>query len=394
MYKFPLGFNEYTEIEANAIKELFIKGRLTQGEVTNSYEKLLSKYFKTKYAIALNSGSSANLLMLSALLYSNDSKLSLKKGDEVIVPAVSWITTYSPIIQLGLIPKVVDIDPFTFNIDTNAIKRAISKRTKCIFAVNLLGCPCDFKELKDICNDYGLILLEDNCESMGAKFNNQYTGTFSLMSSQSTYMSHHISTIEGGFILTDNDYFNDLLRSLRSHGWARYLNKKSNLYKDTVSTDKDEILPEDFLFLLPGYNLRTTEINSQLGILQLPKLDKIIKSRRETSASFREILEPFKSEIYTQSDPFLSSCFGFSLITKCKELLYQLKISLNKNGFQTRPIVTGNILRHPVSKFFPNSKIQMINADKLHFQGTYISNYFSSKNEALDAFSSTLNSLF
>ena len=191
----------------------------------------------------------------------------MKRGDEVIVPAVSWMTTYSPLIQLGLVPKIVDIEKETLNISIESIKNAINEKTKCIFAVNLLGHPCEFKELQDICNKHDLILLEDNCESMGAKYASQYTGTFGLMSSQSTYMSHHISTIEGGFVLTDNEYFRDLLVSLRSHGWARDIKKNSKLYSENITDKNFEYLPDDFLFLLPGFNLRTTEINSQLEFL-------------------------------------------------------------------------------------------------------------------------------
>ena len=212
---------------------------------------------------------------------------------------------------------------------------------------------------------------------MGAKYNDRYSGTFGLMSSQSTYMSHHISTIEGGFILTNNDYFKDLLKSLRSHGWARSLSKDSTLYKESIINSNEEVLPDKFLFLIPGFNLRTTEINSQLGISQLLRLNSIIKLRRKTSKSFQRIIEPFNSEISTQSDPYFSSCFGFSLITKTRDLLSKLKVALQDNGFETRPIVTGNILRHPVSRYFPKENPPMPNADKIHFHGTYISNYFS-----------------
>ena len=394
MYKFPLGFNDFTDKDANCVKELFSKGELTQGKITSNYEELLAEYFDTKFAITVNSGSSANLLMLSALVYSNDTKLSLKKGDEVIVPAVSWITTYAPIIQLGLIPKIVDVDPFTFNIIPEAIKEVITEKTKCIFAVNLLGCPCDFEKILNICDSYGLILIEDNCESMGAKYKDKYSGTFGLMSSQSTYMSHHISTIEGGFVLTNNEYFKDLLKSLRSHGWARSLKKDSTFYKESIINSNEEGLPDKFLFLLPGFNLRTTEINSQLGLSQLPRLESIIELRRKTSKSFQRILEPFNSEIYTQSDPYFSSCFGFPLITNCKDLLSRLKVALHDNGFETRPIVTGNILRHPVSRYFPSKNPQMLNADKIHFQGTYISNYFPKNDMAKEVFSNAIRSLF
>ena len=144
----------------------------------------------------------------------------MRRGDEVIVPAVSWLTTYSPILQLGMIPRVVDVDANTLNICVDSIEKSITNKTKCIFAVNLLGLPCDFERIMHICEKYNLILIEDNCESMGARYGNKFSGTYGLMSSQSTYMSH-TSQLLKEVLVTDNSYFNDLLRSLRSHGWAR-----------------------------------------------------------------------------------------------------------------------------------------------------------------------------
>ncbi len=386
MFKFPLAYNTFSKNDEILISKVFRDGFLTQGKITQNYELRLSEFFNSKYAVAVNSGSSANLLMISALIYSKNKSLKLKRGDEVIVPAVSWMTTYSPLIQLGLVPKIVDIDKDTLNISIDCIKDAINENTKCIFAVNLLGNPCEFQELLDICNHYNLILLEDNCESMGAKYDSRYTGTFGLMSSQSTYMSHHISTIEGGFVLTDDEYFRDLLVSLRSHGWARDIKQNSKLYTENINNKNYEYLPDDFLFLLPGFNLRTTEINAQLGISQLPKLDEIISVKRKISGEFSIILNKYKNLFSTQIDKYFSSCFGFPIIAKNKKDKDLLKIELEKNGFQTRPIVTGNILSHPVSKFFPGEIPKLINSTLVHENGIFIGNYFPKVLEAVKAF--------
>ena len=393
LFTYPLAFNDFTSEDAESVRDLFINGQLTQGEVTMKYEKALASYFGSKYAIAVNSGSSANLLMITALLYSNEKSNFLRRGDEVIVPAVSWLTTYSPILQLGMIPRVVDVDADTLNICVDSIEKSITNKTKCIFAVNLLGLPCDFERIMHICKKYNLILIEDNCESMGARYRNKFSGTYGLMSSQSTYMSHHISTIEGGFVLTDNSYFNDLLRSLRSHGWARDLNINSNFYKENTENYKDSNLPDDFLFFLPGFNLRTTEINSILGLNKLSSLDKIIKKRQYLSRKFREILNNSSLKLYTQTYDQNSSCFGFPIICEDLCLLEKLKDTLEKHGFQTRPIVTGNILRHPVSRFFPAIEKELPNADKIHNNGLYIGNYFSSSEDSINDFSNAINSL-
>ena len=391
MFKFPLAYNTFSKNDEIIISKVFREGFLTQGKITQNYELKLSEFFRSKYAVAVNSGSSANLLMISALIYSKDQYLNLKRGDEVIVPAVSWMTTYSPLIQLGLVPRIVDIDKETLNISIECIKNAINEKTKCNFAVNLLGHPCEFEELLDICKQYNLILLEDNCESMGAKYDSKYTGTFGLMSSQSTYMSHHISTIEGGFVLTDDEYFRDILVSLRSHGWARDITNNSKLYKENITNKNFEYLPDDFLFLLPGFNLRTTEINSQLGISQLPKLNEIISIKRNISAQFLIILDKYKNLFSTQVDKYFSSCFGFPIIAKNKRDKDLLKIELEKNGFQTRPIVTGNILSHPVSKFFPGEVPKLINSTLVHENGIFIGNYFQKASEAVDAFEKSFN---
>lgn len=391
MFKFPLAYNTFSKNDEKLISKVFRDGFLTQGKITKNYELKLSKFFNSKFAVAVNSGSSANLLMISALIYSKNKALKLKRGDEVIVPAVSWMTTYSPLIQLGLVPKIVDIEKETLNISIESIKNAINEKTKCIFAVNLLGHPCEFKELLDICNKHDLILLEDNCESMGAKYASKYTGTFGLMSSQSTYMSHHISTIEGGFVLTDDEYFRDLLVSLRSHGWARDIKKNSKLYTENITDKNFEYLPDDFLFLLPGFNLRTTEINSQLGISQLPKLNEIISVKRNISGEFSRILDKYKNLFSTQIDKYFSSCFGFPIIAKNKGDKDLLKIELEKNGFQTRPIVTGNILSHPVSKFFPGEISKLKNSTLVHENGIFIGNYFQKATEAVKAFENSFN---
>ena len=372
MFKYPLTFNSFDNDDAKAVYDLFGSGYLTQGNITKQYEAELCRLFGSKYAVAVNSGSSANLLMISALLYSRSEDYSLEPGDEVIVPAVSWITTYSPLIQLGLKPVVVDINLNSLNIDTSLIEGRITSKTKAIFAVNLLGNPSSLASLSSLCKRRDLILIEDNCESMGASLAGKKTGTWGCMGSHSTYFSHHITTIEGGFVLTDSKYLYDLLVCLRAHGWARDIDENSKI--NVRNQNDDMYIPTDFLFLLPGYNLRTTDLNSLLGIRQLEMFSAILDERRKTWECLKVTAETFGDHIILQEieDGAVSSHFGFSMITKKSSKSGSLRLNLRSVGFQTRPIVTGNILRHPVSKFFPDQTDPLVFADKVHYDGVMV----------------------
>lgn len=375
MIKYPLTFNSFDDEDAKAVYELFGTGCLTQGSMTKKYESKLSEEFGCNYAVAVNSGSSANLLMISALLYSNNSKYSLKPGDEIIVPAVSWITTYSPLIQLGLKPIVVDIDLKTLNIDTDKVEENITSKTRAIFAVNLLGNPASLERLNKICETNNLILIEDNCESMGACVGSKKTGTWGCMGSHSTYFSHHITTIEGGFVLTNSKHLYDLLVCLRAHGWAREIGEDSEIY-NTHQND-ERYIPKDFLFFLPGYNLRTTDLNSLLGLRQLKKFGNILETRRKTWDCLSSFAADYSGHLIFQEidENSSSSHFGFSMVTKDSAKSNELRLNLKMTGFQTRPIVTGNILRHPVSKYFSKVSNELPSADKVHYDGVMVTSY-------------------
>ena len=212
-----------TEIAHNVIDSRLF----TMGEYVREYEKIFADKFGSRYAVMSNSGSSANLLAIGALVYSG----RVKKGDEVIVTAVSWSTTYFPITQFGLKIRFIDIDLHTLNMDVDILESAITPKTKVVMAVNLLGNPNEFLVIKQICTKYNLILLEDNCESMGAKYNGRYAGTFGLIGTFSTYYSHHLCTMEGGINVTDDEEMYHYMLSVRSHGWTRHLPENSNIYR-------------------------------------------------------------------------------------------------------------------------------------------------------------------
>jgi CDP-6-deoxy-D-xylo-4-hexulose-3-dehydrase len=333
------------------------------------FENKFAQHMGSNYAVMVNSGSSANLLMIAALVLDKD--IDLNEGDEVIVPTLSWATTYYPLQQYKLKAKFVDINLDTLNIDEDAIVSAISKKTKAIFAVNVLGNPCSFKKLNDICKKYKLILIEDNCESLGAKYNNKQCGSFGITGSFSFYFSHHIHTIEGGMVITNNESTYHHLLSLRAHGWIRDLPDNNKIFKK-----KGNRFEDSFVFVLPGYNLRPNEINGGIGLEQLKKVNNIIGQRRANAKFFKDLFK-LNENIKIQKEVGKSSWFGFSVILdgKLKNKREQILNELNNKGIETRPIISGNFLKYPVTKFLDykiHGKIK--NSEEIDKNGFFIGN--------------------
>ena len=218
---YPLASTTWDEEEISVATQLLISGDLTMGKQVKEFEEQFAAYIGTKYAVMFNSGSSANLAMLAAIKYVKNSKLS--EGDQIIVPAVSWSTTYYPVNQMGYVLDFVDINLDTLNIDIAQVEKKITPKTKAIFTVNLLGNPSNLISLKELADKSDLILLEDNCESLGASINGKLAGSFGHMSSHSFYFSHHICTMEGGMVNTDSKELMETLVSIRAHGWTRGL---------------------------------------------------------------------------------------------------------------------------------------------------------------------------
>ena len=213
----------------------------------------------------VNSGSSANLLGIYSLFFKEEPS---QKGDEVIVPALSWSTTYAPLEQLGLKIKIIDIDINTLNVNFDLLNKNITEKTKLIIAVSILGNPANLFGIRNLCKKRNIHLMEDNCESLGAKLDGKNTGTFGLVNTNSFFFSHHINTIEGGMVSTDSEEVYHNLLCLREHGWTRRL-PNSKFYKKSINY-------EDYNFVLPGFNLRPTEINAAIGLVQLKKLNNLL----------------------------------------------------------------------------------------------------------------------
>jgi CDP-6-deoxy-D-xylo-4-hexulose-3-dehydrase len=381
-FKYPLATATWDQKEIDAMHNVIASGDFTMGKKVSLFERNFSKYIGSHHAVMVNSGSSANLLMIAALFYTKNSKLKLKRGDEVIVPAVSWSTTYYPLYQYGLKIKFVDIDIETLNYDLAQLESAITNKTRVVLAVNLLGNSNDFDCINNIIKDKNVILLEDNCESMGATFKDKKTGTFGVMGTFSSFYSHHISTMEGGIVVTDDEELHQILISLRSHGWTRGLPVK-NLICDDKSED---LLEESFRFVLPGYNVRPLELEGALGVEQVKKLPMIISERRKNAKLFVETLSNH-SDLLIQKEIGMSSWFGFSIIIRPDSSLTRKELvnKLNRLGFELRPIVTGNFLKNTVIKFFDYEiHGSLKNAEHLDKNGLFIGNHHYSMSEALN----------
>lgn len=385
-FKYPLATFTWDQAEYDAIQRVVSSNMFTMGEKVAQFERDFARFVGSQYCVMVNSGSSANLLMVAALAYTRDARKRLRPGDEVIVPAVSWSTTYAPLHQYGLRLKFVDVDLHTLNLDIEAVRRAIGPRTRGVFAVNLLGNPCDFAALKNIAEDHGLVLFEDNCESMGATFEERQAGTFGVMGSFSSFFSHHISTMEGGLICTDDEELFHLLLCLRAHGWTRNL-PQTNHVTGQKSSDPFE---ESFKFVLPGYNVRPLEIEGALGIEQVKKLPGLIKERRRNGVRWVERMQDHP-ELLIQRETGESSWFGFSLVIRPESTLTRpvLLAALRDIGFECRPIVAGNFAKNPVVRYFDHEVCGPLeNADRVDCHGLFVGNQHYSIDDAIDAIAS------
>jgi len=368
---YPLASTSWDEEEIQAMHRVIESGMFTMGKHVAEFEQRFAEYVGSKYCVMCNSGSSANLLMISALRYRKEN--FLQPGDEVIVPAVSWSTTYYPLYQYGLKLRFVDIDPDTLNIDLEALADAITDNTRAIFAVNLLGNPNDFARIRQIIGERNILLLEDNCESMGATVDGKQAGTFGLMGSFSAFFSHHISTMEGGMVVTDDEELYHIMLSVRAHGWTRNLPKVNQV----CGTKSDNAFEEAFRFVLPGYNLRPLELSGAIGVVQLKKLPGMVRNRRENAEKFLQLAGAFPW-LQVQSEIGQSSWFGFSMVVKpgAPVTRDQLVAILSKHQIDVRPIVAGNFAKNEVLKWFDYSIAgSLTHADEIDRNGLFIGNH-------------------
>lgn len=371
--------NPWDNEEIEAINSVIDSGMYTMSKNVAEYEKKFAEHFGSKYAVMVSSGSTANLLGIAALVYSG----RLTKGSEVIVPAVSWSTTYFPLEQFGMKLVFVDIDKDTLNMSIEHVKRAISPCTKMIFAVNLLGNANDFDELLKISKENNILLAEDNCESLGATYKGKALGTIGLFGSYSTFYSHHMCTMEGGVTVTDDRELYEYMLAIRAHGWTRNLPKDSTIYKK-----KEDPFYESFNFIVPGFNLRPLEMEGAIGLKQLKKIDNMINNRRKNAVYFKEKMKEFP-EIRLQKEVGESSWFGFSMILtgSLAGRRSELVKDLEKARIECRPIVAGNFTRNTVIKYMDyRIPEKLVNADEVHFEGLFIGNHSQINKAQVDYF--------
>jgi CDP-6-deoxy-D-xylo-4-hexulose-3-dehydrase len=361
--KVPLASSGLREIDIDAAVNVLKSGNLTLGNEVLSFETKMARYLKVGHFVMVNSGSSANLLMVEALLRPTKSTPRLLPGDGILVPAIAWPTTIWPLIQLGLKPIFVDVSPSNIGIDLNHAQEIIDQRNntiKGIFPIHPLGFALSPSALVSFAEKNGLILFNDVCESLGSWSEGKHAGITGVASSFSFYFSHHITTMEGGGIATNSNEFADDLRSMRSHGWSR---DRYDVKDWTSSVSEND---SKFLFVSTGYNVRPMEIQAAIGSLQIESLDVFVDKRRDNVKKITRSLENTCLEIIgignNDTDIALdqSSWMLVPLQVKgehAKELKSKIVEELQKLGIETRPVLTGNFLSQPAIKRITNNKL-------------------------------------
>ena len=355
-YFYPLIEDPFSNNDISEGIKVLKSKQLTISKKTVNFEKDFSSSLKSKYSLMVNSGSSANLLALQCLI-NPYRKNRLKAGDEVIIPTLCWSTSLWPIIQSNLKPVFVDINPLTLNIDESEVEKKITKKTKAILLVHVLGNSCDMDQIMKIKKKHNLILIEDTCESLGSKYNDKYLGTFGEFSSFSFYSSHQISSGEGGMICCKDKVDYNIIKSLRSHGWSRGTSFENTIYKSNKRLDKR------FIFFNSGYNLRPTEVSAAIGHNQFKRLNKFISIRNFNKKKIilsmkKNMIINKKIDFYYENKNVTPSWFGLPIKILVNKKKYKNIIikKLEKNGIETRPIISGSFVNQPAVKLYKLNK--------------------------------------
>ena len=358
----PLGTVSYDWEEAYEAIESILSTWVTMGKKVSDFEGMFAEYVGVPHSIMVNSGSSANLLALSVLT-NPVLQNRINPGDEVITPAVTWVTTVYPIINVGAVPVLVDVDLDTFNISVDEVEKAITDRTKAIMPVHLVGNPCNMKGIMELARRHNLFVIEDACEAHGAEIDGQKVGSFGDLATFSFFFTHHMTTIEGGMVMTGNSDYAELATALRTFGWIRDMRDK-----DTVAEKYPDIDPR-FLFVNTGYNFRPTDIQGAFGIHQIKKLDKFVDIRRSNAQFWTDELKQFSDFLilYEEKPDTKYAWYGYPITVKPDAPFNreELRNFLGTKGLDTRPIFTGNIVEQPVMRLLnyrqsgdlPNAKV-------------------------------------
>ena len=376
-YWYPLNYATFGAEEITSSLQSMISFRTSMSEKCKLFEEMFSDFINSNESIFLNSGSSADLLAMTTLVKSPE--IDIQRGDKVLVPAITWPTQVWSILQAGLIPVLYDCSPKTFNPDIKTVPKEVLKKCKIIFTTHILGTCCDLDELQNYADEYQLIIAEDACESLGTTYRNKQVGTFGLVGTFSSFFSHHLTTMEGGILCSNNEDIINQAKIMRAHGWARSLQNnglESFCTKRNIKLENFKDIDPRYLFLDEGYNLRPTEINASFGIHQIEKLDYFNKIRKDHSRIFYEELSKLKN------------IFGPEIVDNCSPCFMALPMTIKSNNFdrskaiqfleyrgvEARPLIAGNLLKHPVNKLL-NLKSAQNNfdgADFHHNQSLYV----------------------
>ncbi|PZC47846.1 MAG: CDP-6-deoxy-D-xylo-4-hexulose-3-dehydrase [Chloroflexi bacterium] len=372
-WKLPLSIPSYGWEEVSEVMDSLLSGRVTMGNKVQQFESMFAEYIGVKHAVMVNSGSSANLCALTALAHPTRQK-PIKPGDEVIVPSVPWSTTVYPIFQMGAIPVFVDVTANNFSVDVEQLRAAVTPKTKAVMVVHLLGNPAPMGAIMEVAREFGLYVVEDSCEAHGAMIDGKKVGSFGDLSTFSFFFSHHISTIEGGMVLTDDDELADLVRAIRAHGWVREMEKR-----DEVSASHPNI-DSRFLFVTSGYNVRPTDLQGAFGIHQLQRLEPFIEQRRETTRYWIENLASYSDYFEMPTEPANARCvwFAFPLMLKPEAPFQRAALAefLEGRGIETRPVMAGNMAEQPVMRLYEHRKAGDLNVARwIDDRGILIGNH-------------------
>ena len=364
-FSYPLLSDGFSSSDLKEASKVLQSGRLTMSSVTKKFENIFAKKMGVKFALMVNSGSSANLLALFCLINPYRTK-RLKKGDECLVPSLCWSTSLWPILQAGLKPVFIDVNLKTFSIDLNTIKKNITKKTRAVMILNILGNCSEMDEIKSFLKKKGIFLIEDSCEALGSKYKNKYLGTYGDLGTFSFYYSHQITSGEGGMIVCHSKQDYNILTSLRAHGWDREINKKNK---------------KGFHFINEGFNLRPLDLSAAIGLNQFKRLNKLKRTRsinRNNIIKSLTLSKKWKNQFifFNPQKNLDPSWFGLPLMINRKVVKNKKKFLqyLNKNKIETRPIISGNFVNQPVIKKYKIKfkKNELKNSQEIEDKGFFI----------------------
>lgn len=371
--RIPLMMPPISWQEINEAMDSIMKTEFTMGRKVRKFEESYAKYIGAGDGIMVNSGSSANLLALSVLTNPRK-KDKVKPGDEVICPAIGWSTTFFPMVNCGLTPVYVDIELGTYNIDAEQVEEAVSKKTSVLMPVHLAGNPCDMGKLSKIADQNDLYMIEDTCEAHGSDYRGKKTGSFGDIGTFSFFMSHHITTAEGGIMVTSDNEIAEIAKNLRAFGWIRDMKSKKKI------ADEFSELDERFIFYNVGYNLRPTEIAGSFGLQQLKKIDANIKARRANSDYWLSKLKQFK-DVFILPETTKGAnhvWFGFPITVQPDAPFTKNEIvnHMENSGVETRPLMSGNMVEHPSAKLYKHKTHNKLpNARLVNKNGFFFGNW-------------------